>query len=167
MWKAVQTIGIFGEEDDEIDIQEKSFEDGTNSVLKKLKGADRTVKKSESDTGNTLRRKALTKTVKKQITNHITELNPTNVSLVSLSKAKRVLLRRESDLLKFCKNLTPSTADFLVKHLQEMFEVLYKECSTIKDCYLQFQLKWHKHCILLVVEKNLELSLMGLYPKIP
>ena len=55
MWKAVQTIGIFEEEDDEIDGQEKSFEDRTNPVSKKLKGADRTVKKSESGTGKTLR----------------------------------------------------------------------------------------------------------------
>ena len=43
MWKAVQTIGIF-EEDDDIDGQENRFEDGTNPVTKKLKGADRTVK---------------------------------------------------------------------------------------------------------------------------
>ena len=84
------------------------------------------------------------KSVKKQITNHITELNPTNVSLVSLSEAKRVLPRHESDLLKFCENLSPNTAqntaDFYVKHLQEMFKALYNECSTIKDRYLQFQL---------------------------
>ena len=40
MWKAVQTIRIF--EDDEINIQEKCFEDGTNPVSKKFKGADRT-----------------------------------------------------------------------------------------------------------------------------
>ena len=83
MWKAVQTIGIFKEEDDEIDVQEKSFEDGTNPVSKKLKGADRIVKKSESGTGKTLLRKALTKNVKEQITKHITELNPANVLLVS------------------------------------------------------------------------------------
>ena len=65
MWKAVQTIGIFEEEDDEIDIQEESFEDRTNPVLIKFKGADRTEKKLESGTGKTLHRKALMKTVKK------------------------------------------------------------------------------------------------------
>ena len=97
MWKAVQTIGIFEEEDNEINVQEKSFEDGTNPVSKKLKGADRTVKKSESSIGKTLRRKALTKTVKKQITKHIRELNPTDVSLVSLSEAKRVLPYHDRD----------------------------------------------------------------------
>ena len=91
MWKAVQAIRIFEEEDNEINVQEKSFEDGANPVSKKLKGADRTVKKSESGIGKTLRRKALAKTVKKQITKHIRELNPTDVSLVSLSEAKRVL----------------------------------------------------------------------------
>ena len=32
MWKAVQTIGIF--EDDEIDVQEECFEDGTNPCIR-------------------------------------------------------------------------------------------------------------------------------------
>ena len=40
-----------------------------------------------SGTGKTLHRKALMETVKKQITKHIRELNPTNVSLVSLSES--------------------------------------------------------------------------------
>ena len=104
----------------------------------KLQGADKIEKKSESGTGKTLHRKAtrkvLTKTVKKQITKYIRELNPTNVSLLSLSEAKRILPHHERNLLKFCENLAPSTAYFFVKHLQEMFEVFYNECSTIKDC---------------------------------
>ena len=37
MWKAVQTIGIFEEEDDDINGQENSFEDGTNPVSKSLR----------------------------------------------------------------------------------------------------------------------------------
>ena len=76
MWKAVQTIG---------DDNEGVFEDGSSPVLKKLKGADRTGKilKIGADTGKMLgRRKVLTKAVKKQITKHIRELNPTNVSLL-------------------------------------------------------------------------------------
>ena len=52
-------------------------------VSKKLKGADGTVK-SGADTGKTLRRrKVLTKAVKKQVTKHIRELNPTNILLLS------------------------------------------------------------------------------------
>ena len=54
-------------------------------VLIKVKGADKTGKilKIGPDTGKTLRRrKVLTKAVKKQITKHIRELNPTNVSLL-------------------------------------------------------------------------------------
>ena len=74
MWKDVQTIGIF--EDD----NEEFLKIG---VSKKLKGADGTVK-SGTDTGKTLcRRKVLTKAVKEQITKHIRELNPTNISLLS------------------------------------------------------------------------------------
>ena len=62
-----------------------SFEDGSSPVLKKLKGADGTGKilKNDADAGKTLRRrKVLTKAVKKQITKHIRELNPMNVSLL-------------------------------------------------------------------------------------
>ena len=48
----------------------------------KLKGADGSGK-SSTDTGKTLRRrKVLMKAVKKQITKHIRELNPTNISLL-------------------------------------------------------------------------------------
>ena len=121
MGKTVQTIGIF-EEDDKIDVQEECFEDGTNPVSKKLKGADRTEKNQKaSGTGKTLRRKAtrkaLMKTVKKQIKKHITELNPTNVSLVSLSEAKCVVPHHESDLLrkdfKFCTVIVDSCHLFL------------------------------------------------------
>ena len=75
MWKAIQTIGDNDEE----------FEDGSSVVLKKVKGADKTGKilKIGADTDKTLRRrKVLTKAVKKQITKHIRELNPTNVSLL-------------------------------------------------------------------------------------
>ena len=36
MWKAVQTIGIFEDDDEEF------FEDGSNPVLKKFKGVDGT-----------------------------------------------------------------------------------------------------------------------------
>ena len=61
------------------------FEDGSSPVLKKVKGVDKTGKilKIGADTGKTLRRrKVLTKAVKKQITKHFRELNPTNVSLL-------------------------------------------------------------------------------------
>ena len=72
--------------------------------MKKVKGADKTGKilKIGADTGKTIdsiyyvpgyvvytiygktlrRRKVLTKAVKKQITKHIRELNPTNVSVL-------------------------------------------------------------------------------------
>ena len=54
-------IGIFEDDDEEL------FEDGSNPVSKKFKGADGTGKilKSGTDTGKTLRRrKVLTKAVK-------------------------------------------------------------------------------------------------------
>ena len=58
MWKAVQTI----KEGDEIDIQGECFEDGTNPITKKFKGADRTEKNwKASSTGKTLCRKVTKK----------------------------------------------------------------------------------------------------------
>ena len=75
MWKAVQTIG-----DDD-----KEFLKMGAAGFEKLKGADGTGKilKIGTGTGKTLRRrKVLTNAVKKQITKHIRELNPTNVSLL-------------------------------------------------------------------------------------
>ena len=43
-----------------------------------------------------------------------------------------------------------------------MYETFYNECSLMKDRYLLFQLKWHNHCGLFVLEHNQELTTMGL-----
>ena len=37
----------------------------------------------------------------------------------------------------------------------------------MKEKYLQFQIKWHRHCSYFLVEKNAELSLIGLHPADP
>ena len=97
MWKAVQTIGIFKDDDKEL------FEDGSNPVSKKLKGSDGTWKilKISADTGKTLRRrKVLTKAVKKQITKHIRELNPMNILLLSYRYISTCKWHRRSRALK-------------------------------------------------------------------
>ena len=80
MWKTIQMIGIVKDDDEEF------FEDERSLVLKKLKGVDGIGKilKSGTDTDKTLRRrKVLMKAVRKQITKHIRELNPTNISMLS------------------------------------------------------------------------------------
>ena len=56
---------------------------------------------------------------------------------------------------------------FYVEHLQEMFEKLYNECSLMKDRYLHFQLKWHNHCSLFLVDRNQDLTSLGLHPSDP
>ena len=69
-------------------------------VSKKLKRVDGTVK-SSTDTGKTLRRrKVLTKAVKKQVTKHIRELNPTNISLLSYRYISTCKWHRRSRALK-------------------------------------------------------------------
>ena len=77
MWKAVQTIG---------DDDEEFLKMGAARFWKNLKERMELGKYRKSaliHAGKTLRRrKVLTKAVKKQITKHIRELNPTNVSLL-------------------------------------------------------------------------------------
>ena len=91
----------------EDDDDEEFFEDGSNPVSKKLKGADGTGKtlNSSADSGKMLcRRKVLTKFVKKLITKHIRELNPTDISLLTLPEAKHGVPHHKSDLLIICEN---------------------------------------------------------------
>ena len=73
-----------------------------------------------------------------------------------------------SELLKaFCDSVTPVSLSFFTEHLKETFLRLYEECSTLKERYLQFQLKWHSHCSYFLVLKNSELTDIGLHPSDP
>jgi len=69
-----------------------------------------------------------------------------------------------SNLSEFCGILTATELSFFTKHLQETFIRLYNDCSSLKECYLQFQLKWHTHCSYFLVKTNRELSDIGLHP---
>ena len=93
---------------------------------KKLKGADRTGKilKIGADTGKTLRRrKVLTKAVKKQITKHIRELNPMNVSLLSC---------RYISTCKWCRrSRTLETIQFIDSRHLSLATKLYNIVSTL------------------------------------
>ena len=114
-------------------------------------------KRAKTDCGKTKKatsRKMLAKTVKMRIMEHISSLNPTAIATLSISEVSHSLPDREAHLRKVCENIVPSTTAFYVKHLRELYEVFYYECSSMKDRYLHFQLKWHNHCSLFLLERN-------------
>ena len=112
-------------------------------------------------------RKMLGKTEKHRIMQYVGSLNPTGVAVIAIAAVVRSLPDCEAHLKEVCSNIVPSSTAFYVKHLQEMYQTFYNECSTIKDRYLNFQLKWHNHCGLFLLNCNQELTTMGLHPSDP
>ena len=96
---------------------------------------------------------------------HINGLNEQQVTLVCLSHALQQLsVINNSTLIEFCGIVTATELSFFTKHLQKTFIRLYNDCSSLKERYLQFQLKWHMHCSYFLVKTNRELSDIGLHP---
>jgi len=112
-------------------------------------------------------RKMLIKTEKYQILQHVRSLNPMAIAVIAIIEVIHCLSDREAHLKEVRSNIVPSSTAFYVKHLQEMYEMFYSECSLMKDRYLQFQLKWHNHCSLFLLQCNQELTTMGLHPSDP
>jgi len=115
----------------------------------------------------TVSRKMLTKTKKFKMIEHIRCLNPTAIAVMAINEVTHSLPDREVRLREVCFNITPSATVFYVKHLQEIYETFYNECSLMKDRYLHFQLKWHNHCGIFLLKCNQELTAMGLHPSDP
>jgi len=98
-------------------------------------------RKSDKATKGKWRRKMLTKAEKKRIVDHVKSLNMLAVAALSLTEAVSSIPNHKVALKSSCERILPSQASFHVKHIQEMFEKLYNECSLMKDRYLYFQLK--------------------------
>ena len=110
----------------------------------------------------------LNKSEKKHVANHVTTINVEEIMLKSLSDAAKRQLSTINDSLKnFCDSITPATLVFFTQHLKESFVSLYNECSTLKERYFQFQLKWHNYCSYFLVSNNRELTDLGLHPADP
>jgi len=73
----------------------------------------------------------LKKAKKKQIVDHVKSLNV--MAALCLAEIVRVIPNCEIELKSSCERILPSQVAFFVKHLQEMFEKLYNECSLMKD----------------------------------
>ena len=89
------------------------------------------------------------------------------VTVKCLGNTVKQLAVVNDSLKQFSESLIPSQLVFLVKHLQESCMRTYSECSSLKERYLQFQLKLHEYCSYFLAMKNSELSDIGLHPSDP
>ena len=129
--------------------------------------SERCKTKQEGERKTTRRRHVLNKTEKKNVLARISSTSNEEITLKSLSSTTKEV-SVVSELLKaFCDSVTPVALSFFTEHLKETFLRLYEECSTLKERYLQFQLKWHSHCSYFLVLKNSELTDIGLHPSDP
>ena len=112
-------------------------------------------------------RKALLKGEKKKMVQIVKDLDAAELSLRSVTDIRTKQMMNGKDIGSFCSSVDPKGLNFLAQHLQEGFVKLYNDCSSEKEHYLQFQIKWHKHCSYLLVEKNYQLTQLGLHPDDP
>ena len=108
----------------------------------------------------------LNKAEKSKVTDCILAVKCEELSVKCLAGAAKQLELVSNSLKLFSESLTASSLLFLTRHLQESFVRIYNECSTLKERYLQFQLRWHSYCSYFLVTKNKELSDIGLHPQI-
>ena len=111
--------------------------------------------------------KALNKSEKLQIKKSLSDLSPDITTAISLINVRKQLPSSNPTVAVFSNSVAPNSIKFLTEHLHQVFVKLYDKCSTMKEKYLQFQIKWHRHCSYFLVEKNAELSLIGLHPAEP
>ena len=122
---------------------------------------------ASSKTVGTYKRKSLNKSEKDSIKSSICNLRPQVVTTIALANVHKQLPVNLSDLKAFCDSVNSVSVSFLTDHLQQMFVTLYEDCSKCKERFMQLQIKWHQHCSYFLVDKNMELSLIGLHPSDP
>ena len=103
------------------------------------------------------KRKALNKSEKLQIKRSLSDLRPDITTAISLVNVRKQLPSSNPTVEVLCNSIVPNSIKFLAEHLHQVFVKLYDECSTMKEKYLQFQIKWHRHWSYFLVEKNAEL----------
>ena len=88
---------------------------------------------------STRKQQLLKKAEREKMMLNITGSNPKEIASLSLAEVKKQVPLCNEQLQVFCS--AASSSDdfcFFVKYLQETFVSLYKECSTLKEKYLQF-----------------------------
>ena len=150
----------------------KVFEDTTsgsesdqNEELPAPKKKRRATK--ETDKVKKQSRKALLKTERQKLEGHVKGLDCDKISLHSFEEVRSQKLFKGEDIQAFCSTVDLKSLSFLAQHLQEVFSSLFNECSSKKERYLHFQISWQRHCSYLLVEKNQQLTQLGLHPSDP
>jgi len=149
--------------------EERKVEDLQASQQPKQKGKASIKKKSDASLKSdcTRKRKALNKSEKDSIKTSISNMRPEVTATIALANVRKQLPANSSDLETFCDSVSSVSVSFLTDHLQQMFVTLYEECCKCKERHMQLQIKWHQHCSYFLVDKNMELSLVGLHPSDP
>ena len=111
-------------------------------------------------------RKSLIKAERKRLTDAIQKLNPSATAIEVCTVVKQQVPTHDKSLEAFTLAVMPSATTFLIEHLQKSFTELYEGC-TGKDKYLNFQLKWHNRCGMLLVDRNSDLDRFNLHPSEP
>ena len=111
-------------------------------------------------------RKSLIKAERKRLTDVIQKLNPSATAIEVCTAVKQQVPAHDKSLEAFTLAVMPSATTFLIEHLQKSFIELYDGC-TGKDRYLNFQLKWHNRCGMLLVDRNSDLDRFNLHPSEP
>lgn len=152
--------------DDKDEEEVEQMEEMEQSRLKRQKTSKVRTKQSSAKK-KTRQWHVLNKEEKLRITGHTAALKEKEITVRNLSNAAKQLAPVSDSLKQFTESLSPSQLLFLARHLKVSFVRIYNDCSTLKECYLQFQLKWHEYCSHFLVTKNSELSAIGLHPANP
>ena len=136
--------------DDEIMEQDEECEDydeiepPPSKRKSKKTTSERCKTKQEGECKTTRRRHVLNKTEKKNVLARILFISNEEITLKSLSSTTKEVSVVNELLKGFCDSVTPVALSFFTEHLKETFLRLNEECSTLKERYLQFQLKINK-----------------------
>ena len=149
------------------DIFESSLEEPPPKNIKLRKDDGRVEEHSELAKKSACKQRMLTKTERDTIILKLKGLDPQEIASASLAATRKQLPMLNTGLQELCSAVNSCELCFFIEHLQDTFMALYKECSTVKERYLHFQIKRLQHCSYYLVTNNSTLSDLGLLPQDP
>ena len=121
--------------------------------------------RSEPAKKSARKQRMLKKTKKDTIISKLKGLDPQEIASASLTATRKQLPMLNDGLQELCSAVNSCELCFFIEHLRDTFVALYKECSTVKERYLHFQIKWQQYCSYFLVANNSTLSDLGLLPQ--
>ena len=134
-WRSDAFDGAFDVEQDQ-DLEDFKETESPPVQKKMKKNASERCRQAEEKPRE---RHVLNKAEKKHMVTHIATIKD-EIMISSLSDAAQQLSIINDSLKNFCDSIMPATL-FFTRHLKKSFIRIYNECSTLKERYLQFQLK--------------------------